>query len=175
MSASAPVSRTTPPAAICTKHFGCDVHYNPDHGGCPACDSESMHAEYLRSNTMTLRIDEQSIPVIADNVAESLHEIAQVLTRLVGIAENLVTLAQRLAANEGIRESSDPICPKCSGEMQLKERRDGSGKFWSCFDYPKCTGTRQYFANVNSTPTPTPTGVSDATSIEGSEGPCVEF
>jgi len=40
-----------------------------------------------------------------------------------------------------------PACPICEGLMQKRNARNNHGshnKFWGCWDYPRCKGTRQY-------------------------------
>lgn len=32
-------------------------------------------------------------------------------------------------------------CPKCGGQMKLREGK--FGKFWGCSDFPKCKGSRK--------------------------------
>ena len=38
-------------------------------------------------------------------------------------------------------DEAAPKCPKCGGEMKRRTRRDGSGEFWGCVNYPECKGT----------------------------------
>lgn len=41
-------------------------------------------------------------------------------------------------------DHASPRCPKCSGEMVLRQRRSDGRRFYGCSSYPKCTGTRPY-------------------------------
>jgi len=31
-----------------------------------------------------------------------------------------------------------PNCPNCSDEMVKRDRKDGSGWFWGCSNFPEC-------------------------------------
>ena len=46
----------------------------------------------------------------------------------------------------GVRDpggvSESPGCPKCGALMQLRQGRNGGGRFWGCTDFPRCRGTR---------------------------------
>lgn len=35
-----------------------------------------------------------------------------------------------------------PRCARCGSLMAQRKRRDGSGAFWGCLGYPRCSGTR---------------------------------
>ena len=43
--------------------------------------------------------------------------------------------------DEPFGDEAAPRCPKCGGEMRRRTRRDGSGEFWGCVNYPECKGT----------------------------------
>jgi len=38
---------------------------------------------------------------------------------------------------------TNPTCPKCGKEMQLRANRRTNERFWGCTSYPSCRGTRQ--------------------------------
>lgn len=43
-------------------------------------------------------------------------------------------------------EAASPLCPLCAAEMQIrtgKDQNDKDQRFWSCSNYPKCSGTRK--------------------------------
>ena len=35
-----------------------------------------------------------------------------------------------------------PACPECGSPMRLREKKDGTGKFYGCSTFPKCKGLR---------------------------------
>lgn len=44
-------------------------------------------------------------------------------------------------------EQSNPVCPKCSGEMVLRTAQSGKNKgkqFWGCLNFPKCRAILPY-------------------------------
>jgi len=43
-----------------------------------------------------------------------------------------------------IKDTFQPICPKCKIHMLLKSKKDGSNKFWGCSNYPFCKCTSTY-------------------------------
>jgi len=60
-----------------------------------------------------------------------------------GFAENMTE--ERIAAKVKQAGSESPTCPKCGSPMikRFAKRGINSGKpFWSCSQYPNCTGTR---------------------------------
>lgn len=47
---------------------------------------------------------------------------------------------QRSGGSDSGNKPSGPVCPKCSGPMQLRKGKYGS--FWSCLSFPSCKATR---------------------------------
>ena len=45
---------------------------------------------------------------------------------------------------EELKSNIQPTCPNCNIPFVLKNRRDGSGKFWACINYPGCTCVSNY-------------------------------
>lgn len=44
--------------------------------------------------------------------------------------------------DDHIGEYEAPLCPMCGKQrMIVRQRRDGSGEFWSCLNFPACRGT----------------------------------
>ena len=56
-------------------------------------------------------------------------------------------------------------CPECGSSMLRKTRRDGTGTFWGCSTYPKCTG----IVNEKDVPNP-PTDNDDTEGQPGDDG-----
>lgn len=40
-----------------------------------------------------------------------------------------------------------PYCPKCGAKMVLRSRRSDGERFWGCFDFPDCKGSRSIMPN----------------------------
>ena len=45
-------------------------------------------------------------------------------------------------------------CPRCKGRMVLRMRRTDAHAFYGCFDYPRCTATRDLDGVANGHPDP---------------------
>lgn len=55
-------------------------------------------------------------------------------------------LMKKNAPEHGSGLEASPLCPLCAAEMQIRTGKDQNGKdrrFWSCSNYPKCSGTRK--------------------------------
>lgn len=45
---------------------------------------------------------------------------------------------------ERLKGLVQPICPRCDIPLLLKSRRDKTGKFWGCMNYPRCNAISSY-------------------------------
>lgn len=74
-------------------------------------------------------------------ILDKLDIIAEALQKLTAII-----LAQRQAApvkpTLQTAENKNYRCPKCNGDMVLKNNRLTGDAFFGCVRYPECTGTR---------------------------------
>jgi hypothetical protein len=61
-------------------------------------------------------------------------------------------------------EQSNPVCPKCSGEMVLRTAKSGKNKgnqFWGCLNFPKCRAILLYENTKSDLTTNVKTGSDD--------------
>ena len=59
-----------------------------------------------------------------------------------GFAENM-TKERLLSIKESAQKDGGPVCPKCGGQMIVRTAKRGKPgtQFWSCSNYPNCTGS----------------------------------
>ncbi|MCC8176112.1 MAG: four helix bundle protein [Bacteroidales bacterium] len=80
-------------------------------------------------------------------IEKSLNQLHQEFLLEGGFTEKLSS--ERLEAKSDQAQDS-PRCPICNGPMQRKVARKGGNHgnpFWSCCQYPRCTGTRPWSYN----------------------------
>lgn len=77
-----------------------------------------------------------------DDIAEGKREYAKTLKDFYGPFLKEVKLKDKLAKATNMGDApADMLCPKCGGKMIVKLARNG--KFYSCANYPDCTGARK--------------------------------
>ena len=77
-----------------------------------------------------------------DEIARGHKEWPEVLRTFYDPFERLLEKKEKeITRDDLIKETTDELCPKCGGPMQVKLGR--YGKFLSCANYPDCKGTRQ--------------------------------
>jgi len=129
----------------CTNHHGFTVEYDPElYKSCPMCGLECKYDELRASKTVTMRIDESSIPVVVDALIDAVNTVSERISLLDSTVSRAIEKIGAASGSASANAMADPLCPKCGSEMQVRHRRDGSGSFWSCITYPKCNGTRPF-------------------------------
>lgn len=75
---------------------------------------------------------------------------------LVAVLSDLHEEVQNLHATvRELRDAAKPLpkvnykCPLCEERMILRQRKDGTGGFYGCSDFPSCTGIRDVEGNEN--------------------------
>lgn len=130
----------------CDRHFLVEIKYDPKFG-CPLCDAERRVTELQqiasgKAMTVTVQLDSRHIPPVVDSIADSIKRVSRATEVMVGGIEDINRKLGALIVKDDV--GADPLCPKCNSEMSVRERKDGSGKFWSCTMFPKCKGTRPF-------------------------------
>ena len=95
-----------------------------------------------------------------DEIALGHKEWPEVLRTFYDPFERLLEKKDKeITRDDLIKETTDELCPKCGGPMQVKLGR--YGKFLSCANYPECKGTRQLDGKERPEPQEVPGEVCD--------------
>ena len=94
---------------------------------------ENNFANYI-SDTFTAEMEDE-----LDDISNGKREYVKTLKDFYIPFKKEVKLKEKLEKATNLGEAPDNIiCPKCSGKMIIKLSR--GGKFYSCINYPDCTG-----------------------------------
>ncbi|MEK7459758.1 MAG: type I DNA topoisomerase [Patescibacteria group bacterium] len=94
---------------------------------------EKNFANYI-SDTFTAEMEDE-----LDEISRGEREYEKTLKDFYGPFLKTIKIKEKLEKATNLGEAPDNMkCPKCNGKMMIKLSR--TGKFYSCLDYPKCSG-----------------------------------
>ena len=115
--------------------------YPTDTGDVVSSFLENNFANYI-SDTFTAEMEDE-----LDDISNGKREYVKTLKDFYTPFQKEIEEKDKLAKATNMGEApEDMLCPKCGGKMIVKLSR--TGKFYSCSNYPDCTGARTMEGNT---------------------------